>query len=43
MTERIRVRGHFFAVTPTKAGVQGDQGDLATLDPGFRRDDGKER
>src|SRR5215469_14148271 len=27
------------SVTPAKAGVQGDQRALATLDPGFRRDD----
>jgi hypothetical protein len=26
-------------VTPAKAGVQGNQRALATLDPGFRRDD----
>jgi hypothetical protein len=29
----------FSYVTPAKAGVQGNQRALATLDPGFRRDD----
>ena len=29
------------AVTPAKAGVQGNRRALATLDPGFRRDDEK--
>jgi hypothetical protein len=29
----------FLIVTPAKAGVQGNQHALATLDPGFRRDD----
>jgi hypothetical protein len=32
----------FLAVTPAKAGVQGDKRALATLDPGFRRDDEEE-
>ena len=31
----------FSSVTPAKAGVQGDERALATLDPGFRQDDGK--
>jgi hypothetical protein len=31
--------GSFSSVTPAKAGVQGNQHALATLDPGFRRDD----
>jgi hypothetical protein len=31
--------GCFFPVTPAKAGVQGNQLALATLDSGFRRDD----
>src|SRR5215469_7232352 len=30
----------FSPVTPAKAGVQSNQRALATLDPGFRRDDG---
>jgi hypothetical protein len=29
----------FTSVTPAKAGVQGNRRNLATLDPGFRRDD----
>ena len=29
------------SVTPAKAGVQGKRRVLATLDPGFRRDDEK--
>jgi len=29
----------FLAVTPAEAGVHGNRRDLATLDPGFRRDD----
>ena len=31
----------FLSVTPAKAGIQGHKHPLATLDPGFRRDDGK--
>ncbi|HEX7200307.1 MAG TPA: hypothetical protein VF213_12560, partial [Dongiaceae bacterium] len=31
------------AVTPAKAGVQGNRHTLATLDPGFRRDDERKR
>jgi hypothetical protein len=35
-------RGYIFSfVTPAEAGVQGNQHALATLDPGFRRDDGQ--
>jgi hypothetical protein len=39
MREGISVRVHFSAVIPANAGVQGNQQALATLDPGFRRDD----
>jgi hypothetical protein len=35
-------RPGFSSVTPAKAGVQGNRHALATLDPGFRRDDEQE-
>ena len=43
MTEGYRtwIGVYFSIVTPAKAGVQGNQRALATLDPGFRRDDGQ--